>query len=296
MLSTPICHSLLKLQVVANSRGLDDKPRMMELNLPFSDPAPVVNDVEEPSVLEYAREQGICVDYTTDLPRLLDLRTALECIDDRDIHDHFDDDLTNAATAAEELTKQKLGLNREGALILKSALALQGPLDHDPLDVFESQQWIRDMKQELPILHTDSELDMLDFGSKVEHDFKDIQQSLPSEILDEEKDEGLGWPAKYLSYPLQYDAMIRNERLAVTREAMTFLQDALIDDHTPEDSAILMAEALESREVGVRQASNLTLTCLESCASPSDTAINAAITTHNAIRSFLTSEPAATYP
>ena len=269
---------------------------MMELNLPFSDPAPVVNDVEEPSVLEYAREQGICVDYTTDLPRLLDLRTALEYIDDRDSHVQFDDDLTNAATAAEELTKQKLGLNREGALFLKTTLVLHGPLDHDPLDVVGSQQWIRDMKQELPVLQTDAELDMLSFGTKVEPDFKDIQQRLPSEILDEEKDEGLGWPTKYLSYPVRYDATIRNERLAVTREAMTFLQDTLIDEFTPKESAIIIAEALESREVGMRQALNMTLTYIESCTSPSNTAIIAAITTHNTICNFLTSEPAATYP
>jgi hypothetical protein len=269
---------------------------MMELNLPFSDPAPVVNDVEEPSVLEYAREQGICVDYTTDLPRLLDQRTAFECINDRDSHDQFDDELANAATAAEELTKQKLGLNREGALFLKSTLALQGPLDSDPLDVVGSQQWIRDMKQELPVLQTDAELDMLSFGTKIEPDFKDIQQRLPLEILDEENDEGLDWPAKYPSYPLRYDTTIRNERFAVTKEAMTFLQDALNDECTPEDSAIFMVEALESREVGMRQASDMTLTCLDSCTSPSDTAIVAAITTHNTIRSFLTSEPAATYP
>jgi hypothetical protein len=268
---------------------------MMELNLPFSDPAPVVNDVEEPSVLEYAREQGICVDYTTDLPRLVDLRTALEYINDRENHDQFDDDLTNAATAAEELTKQKLGLNREGALFLKSTLALQGPLDHDPLDVIGSQQWIRDMKQELPVLQTDAELDMLSFGTKVEPDFKDIQQRLPLEILDEEKDEGLGWPAKYLSYPLRYDATIRDERLAVTREAMTFLQDTLIDEYTPDDNAIIMAEALKSRDVGMRLASNIMLTCLEPCTSPSDTAIITAITTHNTIRPFLTSEPTANY-
>ena len=279
----------MKIQAVAASCVLAVKLCMMELNFPFSDPAPVVNDVKEPSVLEYAREQGICVDYTTDLSRLLDLRTALEYIDDRDSHDQFDDDLTNAATAAEELTKQKLGLNREGALFLKTTLVPHELLNHDPLDVVGSQQWIRDMKQELPVLQTDAELDMLSFGTKVEPDFKDIQQRLPSEILDEEKDEGLGWPTKYLSYPVRYDATIRNERLAVTREAMSFLQDTLIDEYTPEESAIIIAEALESREVGMRQALNMTLTCIESCTSPSDTAIIAAITTHNTIRTFLTS-------
>lgn len=232
----------------------------MELNIPFSDSAPIVNEVEEPSVLEYAREQGICVDYTKDLPRLLDLRTALEYINDRDIHDHFDDDLANATTAAEMLTKQKLCLNREGALFLKSTLALQKLPRHDPLDVVGSQQWIRDMKQELPILQTDAELDILSFGSRIEPDFRDIQQRLPSETLDEEKDEGLDWPAMYLSYPLLYDASIRNERLAVTMEAMTLLQDTLIDEYTPEDSSAMMAEVLESRAVSMRLASDMMLT------------------------------------
>ncbi|KAF3003468.1 hypothetical protein E8E13_003618 [Curvularia kusanoi] len=218
----------------------------MEIDILLSDPAPVEDEVEEPSVLDYAREQGICIDYTTDLSRCYDLGTSLELTSDREIHDPFDDVLTNAAAAAEVLTKQKLGLNKEGALFLKSTLALQGPLDYDPL-ALETQRRIRDLKQELPILKTDAELDMLSFGTKVVPDFEDLQKRIPFEIIDEDKDEGLGWPAKYHSLPLRYDAAIKDEKLAVTKEAMTFLQNALTDDITPEEHTKIMEEALEGR-------------------------------------------------
>jgi hypothetical protein len=63
-----------------------------ELELPFSEPERVV---EEPSVLEYAREQGICVDYTTELPRLLDVCLSLKETLDQDPCDFFEDECTN---------------------------------------------------------------------------------------------------------------------------------------------------------------------------------------------------------
>lgn len=224
---------------------------MMELNLPFSDPAPVVEEVEEPSVLEYARTQGICVDYTTDLPQIDDIRSALGHTIDWDLEDPFDDDFTNAVAGADELTKERLALSKESAIFLRSALVLQKLPDDCVFDVGveSSQQWIRDMKQELPVLQTDAELDMLSFGTRFVPDFKVLRTRIPSEELDEENDEGFGWPAKYFSYPGWYEAMLRDEKLAVTREGMVFLQDAVVDRFVPEDGARVMEEALERRRV-----------------------------------------------
>ena len=228
----------------------------MELDIPFSDPEPVIEEVEEPSVLEYAREQGICIDYTTDLPRLVDICLSLKDIVDQNSCDPFDDDLTNAVTAAHELTKQRLAVTKDVASLLKSVLGLREPPAADPLAT-DVQQRIRDMKQELPILQTDAELDMLRFGTRVEPDFRDLRTQLPSEDLDEENDEGFGWPTKYSAYPAQCDAKIRSEKLVVTRDVLTVLQSAMTDDFTPEDDEKIMTEALESRRVGMFLALNI---------------------------------------
>ena len=221
----------------------------MELDLPFSEPEPVVEEEEEPSVIEYAREQGICVDYTTDLPRLVDLQLSRKHTIDRDLRDPFGDDLTNAATAAIELTKQRLTITKDVALLLKSVLTLREPLTDDLLAT-EGLQRIRDLKQELPVLQTDAELDLLNFGTRVEPDFKDLRTRLPSEDLNEENDEGFGWPAKYFAYPAQIDAKLKSEKLGVTRDDLTFLQSAVKDDFLPDDEEKIKKEALESRRVG----------------------------------------------
>src|SRR5689334_3887683 len=98
-----------------------------ELDLPFSEPEPVV---EELSVLEYAREQGICIDYTTELPSLRDIcrelkdTVSLHYTVDQNPRDSFEDDFTNATTAAQELAKDRLALNKEAAFLLRTVVTL----------------------------------------------------------------------------------------------------------------------------------------------------------------------------
>ncbi|KAF3042837.1 hypothetical protein E8E11_005366 [Didymella keratinophila] len=213
-----------------------------ELELPFDDPQP---GVEEPSVLEYAREQGICVDYTTELPRLSDICLELKDALDQNPRDPFEQDCTNATTAAQELTKERLALNKEAAFLLKTVLTLQEPPRDDPLTADARQT--RDLKQELPVLQTDAELDLLHFGTRVEPDFRDLRTQIPSEDLDDENDEGFGWPAKYSAYPAQCDVKVKNEKLAMTRDALAFLHNAVKDDYSAQDEEVLMAEKIERR-------------------------------------------------
>lgn len=225
----------------------------MELDLPFSDPSLIVEEeeVEEQSVLEYAREQGICVDYTTELPRLVDICLSLRDSLDLDLWDPLDDDLANAVTAADELVKRRipLAVSKETAYILRSLRAVDTPLTSRRL-AEDGLQRIRELKQELPVLETDVDLDMLAFGTKSEFSLGDLKNRLTSEDLDEENDEGFGWPAKYFDYPAQCDARIKSEKLAVTKEALKILESVMCDQFTPEDNAKFMAEALEMRRVG----------------------------------------------
>lgn len=223
----------------------------MELHLPFLDP-PIIEEVEEPSVLEYARAQGICTDYTTELPRLVDICLSLKHTVEQDLRDPLDDDLDNAVAAANELVKKRVALsvNKETAHILRTFRSVDHPLTSQFLAA-EGLQRIRELKQELPVLRTDAELDMLAFGRKFEPDFKDLRTRIPSEELDEERDEGFGWPARYAAYPAQCDAKVKSERLAVTRETMQLLQSVMRDDYSPEDNDTIRADSLERKRVGM---------------------------------------------
>ncbi len=221
----------------------------MELHLPFSDPEPVVEEVEELSVLEYAREQGICTDYTTELPRLTDIYLSLEKSLVEDSQDPFDHDLTSAATAANKLLKQRLALPKDAAIFLRSILTTPDP-PADYLSLGQDLQRLRALKQEVPILQTDVELDMLSFGTRFVPDFADLRTRLPSEDVDEENDEGLTWPAKYAGYPAMCDERVKSERLVVSRDAMALLKGVMLDEFTEKDREGVMRDALESERVG----------------------------------------------
>lgn len=178
----------------------------------------------------------------------MDIFSALRTKVDQDLRDPFDDDIANAATAAAELTKQKLTVTKDVVSLLKDVLALRNSPNDDPLAT-GGRQRIPDMKQELPVLQTDAELDMLNFGTRFEPDFRELRTRLPSEDVDEETDEGFGWPTKYFAYPAQCDAKIRSEKLSVTREVLTFLQNAVKDEYTAEDGEQLMAKELAGNRV-----------------------------------------------
>lgn len=233
-----------------------------ELELPFSEPERVV---EELSVLEYAREQDICVDYTTELPRLLDICLSVKDTLDQDPCDFFEDECTNTmtaaqTTAAQELTKERLALNKEAAFLLRTVVTLREPPRDDPLTADARQT--RDLKLDLPVLQTDAELDLLHFGTRIEPNFKSLRTRLPSEDLDEENDEGFGWPTRYSAFPAQCDAKVKSEKLVMTRDALAFLQNAVKDDFSPQDEEVLMVEEMARKRVGfVRVLSGSTDRC-----------------------------------
>ena len=84
---------------------------------------------------------------------------------------------------------------------------------------------VRDLKQELPILSSDPELDLLDFRRPVAPDLKN--EFLPFESVDEENDEGFTWPSKYLGLVDQIWKSIESEKLDIGVNALACLQNAV---------------------------------------------------------------------
>jgi hypothetical protein len=195
------------------------------------------------NVLEYARQQGICIDYTTEQLRVRDLNVPSDDDFYRDLWDPSDASVINAISG---LTKERLAVNRDAALFLRYAHSLQEAPVTDPLAT-DRREWMVNLKQELPVLKSDYELDLLNFGNAVMPDFKNLQ--IPSEIINEQNDEGFEWPTKYFAYPAQYDAQVKAEKLAVSRDVLVHLQDAIRDTYIPGDAERIISEDMRYKPV-----------------------------------------------
>jgi hypothetical protein len=218
----------------------------LELNLSSLEPEPESEPEStspEEDIVEYARLHGICVDYTTEQLCIGDLKAPSNEDFERDLQNPSDASVTDAISG---LTKERLSVNKDAALFLREVHSLQeapvlGPLATD------RRKWMLSLKQELPVLKSDYKLDLLNFGSAALPDLKNLQ--IPSEIVNEQNDEGLEWPANYFAYPAQCDAKAKAEKLAVSREVLIHLQDAIRDAFVPEDCERTKAESLKYKPV-----------------------------------------------
>jgi hypothetical protein len=200
---------------------------------------------EEPSPLEYARHHGLCRDFSREQ---LDIKSFLPPSVDQlslDLDDSLESAITNPA---DELIKERLAVTKDAALLLKTVLSLQ---ERAVENEQSPRPWKRDinLKQEVPILRTDPELDLQNFGNPCVPSFTDMH--LPLESVDEEKDEGLGWSSKYFDYPSLCFERAKGEKFPVSKDVLRFLQDAVRDDWKPEDFENNMKESLSYSRVSV---------------------------------------------
>ncbi|KAF7579198.1 hypothetical protein PtrSN002B_003028 [Pyrenophora tritici-repentis] len=200
---------------------------------------PVSQEDTELSIIEYARSHGICVDYTTERLHTVGIQVPSSDDIDQDFSGPSDADVRSTTEA---LIKERLAINRDAALFLKSAYSLQEVLTFDPFAT-DRRRWMLDLKLELPVLKSDYELDLLSFGSTALPEFRELL--IPSEVIVEQNDEGLEWPKKYLDYSAQCDAKARSERLCISKDALIYLQNTLKDAWVREDCQRIVNETLQ---------------------------------------------------
>ncbi|KAH9881973.1 hypothetical protein J1614_001144 [Plenodomus biglobosus] len=187
------------------------------------------------SALVYARYYGLCVDYASDDSNFRDFIAPSDDELDRDIW-HLSKPIS--ADKITELTKERLAVNRDAALLLKAVHLLQAAPAAGPSTI-DRRKWMLSLRQEVPVLSTDHELDVLRFGKVTTPDLGNLR--IPSEVTDQEKDEGFEWPSRYFAYPAQCEEQVRGEKLGVTKEALQFLQDTICGNERSEDSEELIA-------------------------------------------------------
>ena len=200
-----------------------------------------MSEALEPSLIDYARFYGLAVNHLevdplVDLPALRDIDIGLE-----DGPQLFKIDDTNG-----KVPDEKLAIGRDEALLLGSlnaasehTLSFEGiVLDHHR---------VRNMKLELPMLRTDHEANMQDFARPVLPDL--AHEHLPLEIVDDEADEGLGWPSECASLPDIHYAKCKAEKLDVSLEVLDYVRDVLYHDRAAVENPSFELEELPRRKV-----------------------------------------------
>jgi hypothetical protein len=202
------------------------------------------SDDEELSALDYARHYELCKPYHEEALYYGTLPVVTSDTIDQDLGDLSNESITNSVKA---LIKERFLVSRDAALLLNSIQKLQeAPVIENLTE--DRHRWMLDLKQELPVLRTDAELDLLSFGDTSMPDLRQV--NIPFVVIREGSDEGFEWPAKYLTYPAQCDAQIKAEKLVVSRDVLMHLQDAIRDSFTSQDLVEIDNESLRRKSVG----------------------------------------------
>jgi len=192
-----------------------------------------MSEPPEPTIIEYARFYGLIKDYRTLNPLTLIPKsdfgpTSLEEYNER----------ANIESLQASFANEKLTISRDAAKLLSACTTAPdiGAWDNDEL--LGVRQNAYKEKVEVPILLTDLELDMQQFGRRIEPDLAGF--NLPYERIDEEHDEGFTWPDEYYTRREELDSTCMGEKIEATRDVFNYLQSALKDDYTDADGKALL--------------------------------------------------------
>ncbi|KAL8871423.1 MAG: hypothetical protein Q9174_002736 [Haloplaca sp. 1 TL-2023] len=170
-------------------------------------------------LLKYARFYGISHDHTEVNP--LDLvvppNDLLLRPDEEPVWFQLDPGVTNPP--AERIVAVKAA---------SALLAALNPKQYEP----DAENFgptpahrIRNLKFEPPLLRSDHDMDMLSFVRRIDPNL--AQEFIPPEVVDDELDEGLGWPSTCLGLPDTYFQKARDEKLQVSKDVFAYIRDTL---------------------------------------------------------------------
>lgn len=204
------------------------------------------HDSSEPTVLDYARFHKLCQHYLYDNP--LELASVSTFTDDIDASLCDPPGTEPIAAPPGSFLQEPLLLDRGAADLLKLVKAVEeNVIDFDAfLDA--DYRRVTKLKQEVPILRSDHEQDLREFGNTAKPPLTGL--SFPSEELNDEDDEGLRWPSSHIALPSHVDRSIRDEKLEIPREVLLHLQDALQSETTVQERTAILDAYANYEKVG----------------------------------------------
>jgi hypothetical protein len=172
---------------------------------------------EELTPLEYARLNGLSVDFTSNHP--LQLCATLIT------PEHFIQELEDPKgvfqldPSIHFLHPERLEILKETRTLIQSVLIPHFNPFLEALPVRAS--YSKSFRLEVPLLTTDNELDVRNFGQLAVPNFKN--ETFAHENINIENDEGLEWPNIALDLPQKYQHKIESEKLEMDVSATEYL-------------------------------------------------------------------------
>ncbi|KAI9705433.1 MAG: hypothetical protein M1836_006188 [Candelina mexicana] len=188
-------------------------------------------EVEEPTMLEYARFHHLASDYRALHPLS---SNGMPPPPENFLLGLADPDgATNHSHPSEICEVERLSFGKDEAMFLHSIIAEP---EEPALVEWCSFDHRRHQKQklELPLLRTDHELDVREFGQRIIPDFRRL--NLPLEKVDEEDDEGLSWPKNTYRLPKELLSYEEKGKLQYSREAFLCLSTIIKDARTQDQN------------------------------------------------------------
>ena len=175
----------------------------------------------EPTIIEYARFHGLVRDHRESPPleRLALSENLDSSLDDPPELFHID-------LAKVQLPQERWAVDAGAASLLSSIVeSAQDPPPYSDEEIGIDRHRVRRMKQELPLLRSDHELDVLRFRSPIVPDLE--HEFLPLETVGVEEDEGVEWPTSYYALPDEFTKKISSEKIEASQDGCLYLQQTL---------------------------------------------------------------------
>lgn len=176
-----------------------------------------MSDDVEPRIIDYARFYGLVQNHREPPP--LQGLTLPENLGSflEDPPELFHVDLSNV-----KVPEERLAIDA-GAASLLSSIPESAKCEFEDLGI--DRHRVRRMKNELPLLRSDHEIDLLRFVSPIVPDLEN--EFLPLETLDIEEDEGVEWPSSYYALPDEFTRKSRSEKIEASKDDFLYLQQVL---------------------------------------------------------------------
>jgi len=190
-------------------------------------------DDEDLTPLDYARLHGLCRNHLSE-PLAFEHIRALQatCLEELN-----DDSMPEFDFGPEPRLDERLSLSKDAAHLLQAVAKqdTQETIDKLIFPMLDSSD-VKNAKVELPLLRSDHETDCKNFARRDSFEIKLRDVRFPLEVVDEEKNEAVGFPSSYWQLGDGIIEELKKERLEVTRDTMTYLQKALTNTWSRQDN------------------------------------------------------------
>lgn len=195
-------------------------------------------DVDDQTLLEYARSHGLCTDYTSENPLALDVLGHLQSG-----HDPEDADLVQDQFSQDFTIVEKFSLDPSSALFLRRILST---CDSESAQDFTKER-ARKFRVDSPLLLTDTKLDLRLFTQK-SNIGNGLETSHFPHLIDRDgSNEELEWlDMKLLAMK---DMQTSSEKLQLTQDDTYFLQNACQNSYSDDEDYPVNLQELDFSRV-----------------------------------------------